>query len=78
MVFTSFGPITAGLTVLRRPGLSAATSIASTSAADTLAPCPCCGGRMIIIEIFERGCAQQYSPDPKFQIWAEICSVGWQ
>jgi len=21
--------------------------------------CPCCGGRMIIIEIFERGCAPQ-------------------
>jgi hypothetical protein len=25
-------------------------------------PCPCCGGRMIIIEIFERGCAPQYRP----------------
>jgi Putative transposase/Transposase zinc-binding domain len=24
--------------------------------------CPCCGGRMIIIEIFERGCAPQYRP----------------
>jgi putative transposase/transposase-like zinc-binding protein len=23
-------------------------------------PCPCCGGRMIIIEIFERGCAPRY------------------
>ena len=22
--------------------------------------CPCCGGRMIIIEIFERGCAPRY------------------
>jgi hypothetical protein len=28
-----------------------------------LAPCPCCGGRMTIIEIFERRCGQQYSPD---------------
>jgi hypothetical protein len=27
-----------------------------------LYPCPCCGGRMIIIEIFERGCT------PRFQI----------
>jgi hypothetical protein len=26
-------------------------------------PCPCCGGRMIIIEIFERGCAPRYGPD---------------
>jgi hypothetical protein len=25
-------------------------------------PCPCCGGRMIIVEIFERGCAPQYRP----------------
>jgi Putative transposase/Transposase zinc-binding domain len=25
-------------------------------------PCPCCGGRMIIIEIFERGSASRYRP----------------
>jgi hypothetical protein len=25
-------------------------------------PCPCCGGRMIIIETFARGCAPQYRP----------------
>ena len=25
-------------------------------------PCPCCGGRMIIIETFERGCSPQYRP----------------
>jgi Putative transposase/Transposase zinc-binding domain len=25
-------------------------------------PCPCCGGRMIIIEIFEPGCAPRYGP----------------
>jgi Putative transposase len=25
-------------------------------------PCPCCGGRMIIIEIFERGCAPRHHP----------------
>ena len=25
-------------------------------------PCPCCGGRMILIEIFERGCAPRYRP----------------
>jgi hypothetical protein len=25
-------------------------------------PCPCCGGRMIIIETFERGGAPQYRP----------------
>jgi hypothetical protein len=25
-------------------------------------PCPCCGGRMRIIEIFERGCRPRYQP----------------
>jgi hypothetical protein len=25
-------------------------------------PCPCCGGRMIIIETFERGCAPRHRP----------------
>jgi hypothetical protein len=25
-------------------------------------PCPCCGGRMIIIETFERGSAPRYRP----------------
>jgi hypothetical protein len=25
-------------------------------------PCPCCGGRMIIIEIFKRGCSPRYRP----------------
>jgi hypothetical protein len=27
-------------------------------------PCPCCGGRMIIIETFERGSAPKYRPPP--------------
>ena len=26
-------------------------------------PCPCCGGRMIIIEMFQRGCSPRYRPD---------------
>jgi putative transposase/transposase-like zinc-binding protein len=26
-------------------------------------PCPCCGGRMIIIESFERGCSPRFHPD---------------
>jgi Putative transposase len=25
-------------------------------------PCPCCGGRMIIIEVFARGCEPKYRP----------------
>jgi hypothetical protein len=27
-------------------------------------PCPCCGGRMIIIETFARGCEPKYRPTP--------------
>jgi hypothetical protein len=27
-------------------------------------PCPCCGGRMIIIEIFQRGASPRYRPAP--------------
>jgi Putative transposase len=27
-------------------------------------PCPCCGGRMIIIERFERGSTPRYRPSP--------------
>jgi hypothetical protein len=27
-------------------------------------PCPCCGGRMIIIETFARGCAPKHRPTP--------------
>jgi hypothetical protein len=27
-------------------------------------PCPCCGGRMIIIETFARGCQPKYRPTP--------------
>jgi len=28
-------------------------------------PCPCCGGRMIIIEVFARGCQPSYRPTPE-------------
>ncbi|HME26047.1 MAG TPA: IS91 family transposase [Acetobacteraceae bacterium] len=31
-------------------------------------PCPCCGGRMIIIETFERGCAPRHRPTPRIRI----------
>jgi hypothetical protein len=27
-------------------------------------PCPCCGGRMVIIETFQRGCSPAYQPAP--------------
>ena len=28
-------------------------------------PCPCCGGRMLIIEIFARGCTPRHGPAPR-------------
>ena len=31
-------------------------------------PCPCCGGRMIIIETFERGQQPRYRPPPPAEI----------
>ena len=30
-------------------------------------PCPCCGGRMIIIESFARGCQPKHHPTPPSQ-----------
>jgi putative transposase/transposase-like zinc-binding protein len=27
-------------------------------------PCPCCGGRMLVIEVFARGCGPRYRPAP--------------
>jgi hypothetical protein len=30
----------------------------------SLPPCPCCGGRMVIIEWFERGCLPRHQPSP--------------
>jgi hypothetical protein len=32
-------------------------------------PCPCCGGRMIIIETFDRGCAPRHQPTRR--IWID-------
>ncbi len=34
----------------------------------SLLPCPCCGGRMIIIEIFERGCIPRTRPSSPIRI----------
>jgi hypothetical protein len=34
-----------------------------------LPPCPCCGGRMIVIEFFERGTQPRYRPPSTALIW---------
>ena len=43
------------------------TPVAETSAqpeppGNLAAPCPCCGGRMLLVEIFERGAAPRSAP----------------
>jgi hypothetical protein len=39
--------------------------VAAGAAADHRPPCPCCGGRMIIVETFERGAAPRGPPSPQ-------------
>jgi hypothetical protein len=34
-------------------------------------PCPCCGGRMHIIEVFVRGCQPRHRPTPPAVIWMD-------
>jgi hypothetical protein len=42
---------------------TASTTCADASEPQTLShPCPCCGGRMIVIETFERGSSPRYRP----------------
>jgi hypothetical protein len=50
---------------LARELLAAANSEGQSTAADASKPtCSCCGGRMIIIEVFERGATPRYQPTP--------------
>jgi hypothetical protein len=39
--------------------------VATGAAADHRPPCPCCGGRMIIVESFGRGGAPRAPPSPQ-------------
>jgi hypothetical protein len=34
-------------------------------------PCPCCGGRMIVIEVFARGAMPRYRPPGAAPVWAD-------
>jgi hypothetical protein len=42
-----------------------AVGVATAAAGDHRPPCPCCGGRMIIVETFERGGAPRAPPSPE-------------
>jgi hypothetical protein len=50
--------------LLHVPSPATASETAKTAAASEprVEPCPCCGGRMLIIEVFVRGCAPKYRP----------------
>ncbi len=48
---------------------NAATNAADSNEPQTLShPCPCCGGRMIVIEIFERACSPRTRPTSVIRI----------
>jgi hypothetical protein len=48
------------------PNISTKANRANEAADDTLSPpCPCCGGRMRIIEIFKRGQTPRHQPSPR-------------
>jgi hypothetical protein len=36
-----------------------------------LRPCPCCGGRMIVIEVFDRGSMPRYRPPDIAPVWID-------
>ncbi len=46
------------------PG-EAETAAEDNEANTTAQPCPCCGGAMIIIELFEPGCQPKHRPTPE-------------
>jgi hypothetical protein len=48
-----------------QPKTADTTTYSETSEPNPLShPCPCCGGRMIIIETFQRGASPRYRPAP--------------
>lgn len=55
---------------LAPPPEEQAASLSQDEPAETvLPPCPCCGGRMIVIEFFERGTQPRYQPSFVPVIW---------
>ena len=46
------------------PAATVAADTAGDAAEPPARPCPCCGGRMLIIETFARGCEPRHRPTP--------------
>ena len=51
------------------PAEKAASPSQDQPAETVLPPCPCCGGRMIVVEFFERGMQPRYQPPSAAMIW---------
>ncbi len=51
--------------VMEPPAEHHDADLAAGAAADHRPPCPCCGGRMIIVETFERGAGPRGPPPPE-------------
>jgi hypothetical protein len=51
------------------PAQKVASSDQDEPAETVLPPCPCCGGRMILIEVFARGVRPRYGPPSIAVIW---------
>ena len=51
------------------PAEKAASPSQHEPAETVLPPCPCCGGRMVVIEFFERGAQPRYRPHFAAGIW---------
>ena len=47
---------------LATPAAEAAVEIDPAVAQPLIQPCPCCGGRMFVIETFDAGCQPRYRP----------------
>ena len=48
-----------------------AVQVANNDGKTRLRPCPCCGGRMIVIEVFARGSMPKYRPPGAAPVWAD-------
>jgi len=49
----------------------ATTNAAATPPTDHRPPCPCCGGQMIVVETFERGCGPRDPPSSEPEVRTE-------
>jgi Putative transposase len=57
--------IAAAVAVTDPPAEHDGADLAASAAADHRPPCPCCGGRMSIVETFHRGGAPRRPPSPE-------------